>query len=170
MPCRHPSSPFGCLLLTLALPEDAPSQVRTHRAASPSLLEEAICSWPNSTAPSSKLPPVRLIRPSRLITCSHLRPGIPTVDLSASGLPEYFQSYTNRNPDFVPDRVVQRPTGHINSSSGQEITRQVTRDAFNERYGREWRLNVNLQVSWDLINPARVPQIAAARDRYRASR
>ena len=68
----------------------------------------------------------------------------PTVDLSASGLPDYFKSYSFQNPDFVPDR--------------------------NERYGREWRVNASLQVSWDIINPRRVPQIAAARDRYEQAR
>ena len=63
----------------------------------------------------------------------------PTVDLSANGLPEYFKSYSYRN-----------------SGSDPSI----------ETYGREWRVGANLQVSWDLINPARVPQIAAARDTY----
>ena len=63
----------------------------------------------------------------------------PTVDLSASGLPEYFKSYSFQNPD-------------------------------NERYGREWRVNASLQVSWDIINPRRVPQIAAARDQYEQAR
>jgi OMF family outer membrane factor len=40
----------------------------------------------------------------------------------------------------------------------------------NDRYGREWRVNASLQVSWDIINPKRVPQIAAARDRYEQTR
>ena len=70
----------------------------------------------------------------------------PTLDLSANGLPEYFKSYTYRNPEFV---------------RGQELL-----DTSRETYGREWRVGANLRVSWDLINPARVPQIAAARDRY----
>ena len=69
----------------------------------------------------------------------------PTVDLSASGLPEYFNSYSYRNPDFVPDGL-------------------------NENYGREWEANANIQVRWDLINPARVPQVAAARDRFEQTR
>ena len=105
----------------------------------------------------------------------------PTVDLSASGLPEYFKSYSYRNPDFVPDRVVQKPTTRVinpvtgersgtNPNTGEEFTKPVIRDGFNERYGREWRVNVSLQVKWDLINPARVPQIAAARDRFEQSR
>ena len=71
----------------------------------------------------------------------------PTVDLSASGLPEYFKAYSFQNPDFVP--------GFTTSA---------------ERYGREWRVNASLQVSWDIINPRRVPQIAAARDRYEQAR
>ena len=36
---------------------------------------------------------------------------------------------------------------------------------YNERYAREWRVS-QLQVSWDLINPARIPEIAAARDQF----
>ena len=94
----------------------------------------------------------------------------PTVDLSASGLPEYFKSYSFQNPDFVPDRVVQKSTGDINPFTGAPVTRNVPRDGENERYGREWRVNASLQVSWDIINPRRVPQIAAARDRYEQAR
>ncbi len=71
----------------------------------------------------------------------------PTVDLSANGLPEYFKSYTYRNPKFVTSSILQP-------------------DPSRETYGREWRVGANLRVSWDLINPARVPQIAAARDSY----
>ena len=32
----------------------------------------------------------------------------PTVDLSANGLPQYFKSFTYRNPDFVPRRHAKR--------------------------------------------------------------
>ena len=79
---------------------------------------------------------------------SYLRAAIsswyPKVDLSASGLPEYFKSHTFQNPDFVPGE--------------------------NKLYGREWRVNASFRVSWDIINPKRVPQIAAARDRYEQTR
>ena len=135
---------------SLALP-DAPSQVRIHELR-PLTLEEALqlaeVNSPQLKAAASRVDQAK----------SRLRAAIaawyPTVDLSASGLPEYFKSYSYRNPDFVPDRIVQKPNG------------PVTRDGYNERYGREWRANVSLQVSWDLINPARVPQIAAARDQF----
>ena len=71
----------------------------------------------------------------------------PTIDLSANELPRYFKSYTYRNPDFVEPSTILRETS-------------------SETYGREWRVGANLRVSWDLINPARVPQIAAARDSF----
>ena len=117
----------------LALPEE-PAQVRT-RQLRPITLEEAVqlaeFNSPKLKAAASQVDQAK----------SSLRAAIaawyPTVDLSASGLPEYFQSYTNRNPDFGSDT-----------------------------YARQWRVNAALSVRWDLINPTRVPQIAAARDRY----
>ena len=117
----------------LALPEDQ-AQVRTHQLR-PITLEEAIqlaeFNSPKLKAAASQVDQAK----------SSLRAAIaawyPTVDLSASGLPEYFQSYTNRNPDFGSDT-----------------------------YARQWIVNGALNVKWDLIDPTRVPQIAAARDRY----
>ena len=146
----------------LALPDTA-AQIRIHELR-PLTLEEVLqlaeFNSPTLKAAASQVDQAK----------SSLRAAIaawyPTVDLSASGLPEYFKSYSYRNPDFVPDRIVQKPTGQINPVTGQEITRSVSREGFNERYGREWRANASLQVRWDLINPARVPQVAAARDRF----
>ena len=128
-------------LLPLAAPpslalSDAPSQVRIQELR-PLTLEESLqlaeVNSPQLKAAASRVDQAK----------SGLRAAIaawyPTVDLSASGLPEYFKSYSYRNPDFVTN---------------------------NETYGRQWRVNGSLQVSWDLINPARVPQIAAARDRF----
>ena len=151
---------------SLALP-DSQSQVRI-RELRPVTLEEAIqlaeFNSPQLKATASQVDQAK----------SALRAAIaawyPTVDLSASGLPEYFKSYSYRNPDFVPDRVVQKPTGQTDPTTGEEILRPETRDGYKERYGREWRLNVGLKVSWDLINPARVPQIAAARDQFERAR
>ena len=147
---------------SLALP-DVPARVRIHELR-PLTLEEALqlaeFNSPKLKAAASQVDQAK----------SALRAAIaawyPTVDFTASGLPEYFKSYSYQNPDFVPDRIVQKPTGQFNDDTGEEITQPVTRDGYNERYGREWRLNVNMKVSWDLINPARVPQIAAARDQF----
>ena len=151
---------------SLALP-NAPSQVRIHELR-PLTLDEALqladFNSPNLKAAASQVDQAK----------SALRAAIaawyPTVDLSANGLPEYLKSYSYQNPDFVSDRIVRKPTGQVSPLTGEEITRPVTRDGFNERYGREWRVNVNLQVSWDLINPSRVPEIAAARDQFEQAR
>ena len=120
---------------TLALP-DVPSQVRIHELR-PLTLEEALhlaeVNSPQLKAAASQVDQAK----------SSLRAAVaawyPTIDLSASGLPEYLASYSYQNPDFATN---------------------------NETYGRQWRASGRLQVSWDLINPARVPQIAAARDRF----
>ena len=147
---------------SLALP-DAPSQVRIHELR-PLTLEEAL-QLAEFNSPSLKAAASQVDQAKSDLRAA-LSAWYPTVDLSASGLPEYFKSYSYQNPDFVPDRIVQKPTGQINPITGEEITRPEIREGFNERYGREWRLNVSLQVRWDLINPARVPEIAAARDRF----
>ena len=128
---------------SLALP-DSPSQVRIHELR-PLTLEEAL-QLAEVNSPQLKAVALQVDQAK-----SSLRAAVaawyPTIDLSASGLPEYFASYSYRNPDFVsPDPLTGKPN--------------------NEFYGREWRVNGRLQVSWDLINPARVPQIAAARDRF----
>ena len=158
---------------SLALP-NAPSQVRIHELR-PLTLEEALqlaeFNSPKLKAAASQVDQAK----------SALRAAIaawyPTVSLSASGLPEYFKSYSYQNPDFVPPRIVQKPTKRVinpvtgeksstNPNTGEPFTKPVEKDGYNERYGRQWRANVSLQVSWDLINPARVPEIAAARDRF----
>ena len=162
---------------SLALP-DAPSQVRIHELR-PLTLEEAL-QLAEFNSPSLKAAASQVDQAKSALRAA-IAAWYPTVDLSASGLPEYFKSYSYRNPDFVPDRVVQKPTTRVinpvtgersgtNPNTGEEFTKPVTRDGFNERYGREWRVNVSLQVKWDLINPARVPQIAAARDRFEQAR
>ena len=128
---------------SLALP-DAPSQVRIHELRPLTLAETiqlAEFNSPRLKAAASQ------VEQSKSALRAAIATWYPTVDLSANGLPQYFKSYSYRNPDFIPDRVVQTPSG------------AATRDGYNERYGREWRADVNLQVSWDLINPARVPQI-----------
>ena len=115
---------------------DVPSQVRI-RELRPLTLKEAL-QLAEANSPQLKAAASQVDQAK-----SSLRAAVaawyPTIDLSASGLPGYLASYSYQNPDFVTN---------------------------NETYGRQWRVNAGLQVSWDLINPARVPQIAAARDRF----
>ena len=119
----------------LALP-DEPAQVRIHELR-PLTLEEAL-QLAEANSPQLKAA-ARQVDQAKSSLRAAVAAWYPTIDLTASGLPEYFAAYSYRNPDFVTN---------------------------NETYGREWRVNARLQVSWDLINPARVPQIAAARDRF----
>lgn len=120
---------------SLALP-DAPSQVRIHELR-PLTLEEAL-QLAEVNSPQLKAAASRVDQAQSALRAA-IAAWYPTVDLLATGLPEYFSSYSYRNPDFVSQ---------------------------NESFGREWRVNGQLKVSWDLINPARVPQIAAARDQF----
>ena len=120
---------------SLALP-DGPSQVRIHELR-PLTLEEAL-QLAEVNSPQLKAAASRVDQAKSALRAA-IAAWYPTVDLLATGLPEYFASYSYRNPDFVSQ---------------------------NESYGREWRVNGQLELSWDLINPARVPQIAAARDQF----
>ena len=122
---------------SLALP-NAPSQVRILELR-PLTLEEAI-QLAEFNSPQLKAAASRVDQAKSALRAA-IASWYPTVDFSASGLPEYFKSYSYQNPDFAPIGA-------------------------NENFSREWRANSSLRVSWDLINPARVPQIAAARDRF----
>ena len=61
----------------------------------------------------------------------------PSIDLSANGLPQYLQSEQYNNSDFA-----------------------------NDTSSRQWKSSISLKIQWDLINPARIPEIEAARDTY----
>ena len=95
-------------------------------------------SWQRSIALSSKLRPVRWIRPS-LHSVQPSPLGTQPLILFGQRTARVFQ-------------VLLLPKSRFRTN--------------NETYGRQWQVNGCLQVSWDLINPARVPQIAAARDRF----
>ena len=137
---------------SLALP-NAPEQVRVQELRPLTLVEALQLAEVNS-------PRLKAVASQVDQAKSSLRAAIsawyPTVDLSANGLPSYFKSYTYRNPDFVP--------GATNPFTGERV------EGDPETYGRELRADVNLQVSWDIIDPSRVPQIAAARDLYERAR
>ena len=151
---------------SLALP-DAPSQVRIHELR-PLTLEEAL-QLAEFNSPKLKAAASQVDQAKSALR-AEISAWYPTVNLSASGLPEYFKSYSYKNPDFVPDRFVTRQTGEINPLTLEPMTRSVARDGYNENYTRQWKVNISLQVSWDLINPARVPNIAAARDQFEKAR
>ena len=164
---------------SLALP-DRPEQVRI-RELRPITLEQSLQIM-EVNSPTLKAAASRVDQSK-----SSLRAAIsawyPSVNLSANGFPEYFKSYRYRNPDFtkVERNVGSNVSGlnpfitEFNDATGRnfqefEDSRIVERDGRNEFYTREWRVNLAVSINWDIINPARVPEIAAARDQFERAR
>ena len=147
---------------SLALP-DQPAEVRIHELRP--LTIDAALELAEVNSPSLKAA-ASLVDQAKSSLRAAISSWYPTIDLSANGLPQYFKSYTYQNPDFVPDRFVQKKTGEVNPFTGEDITVPERKKGKNEFYGREWRTDLSVQVGWDVIDPARVPQIAAARDNY----
>ncbi len=81
----------------------------------------------------------------------------PTINLTANGLPQYFESEQYRNPDFAPSRI------DPNTGAPEAEVQPYTNSS-------QWRASFSAQVQWNLIDPARVPEIAAARDNYEKAR
>ena len=61
----------------------------------------------------------------------------PTLNLTANGIPQYFESDNYNQSNSIPD-----------TSS------------------KQWSSSLSAQIKWDLINPARIPEIAAAKDSF----
>jgi OMF family outer membrane factor len=78
----------------------------------------------------------------------------PTVNLSANGLPSYL---AGEGQDFGSNRFVNPTTGLPENDA------QVTNSSI-------WSASFAASIDWNLIDPARVPQIAAARDNFEKSR
>ena len=82
----------------------------------------------------------------------------PTVNLTANGLPQYLEGEQFRNPDFLATSERENP-----------ITGEPLIDRDPNTYTKRWSANFSAQVQWNLIDPARVPQISAARDSFEKS-
>ena len=128
---------------TLALP-DAPEQVRIQELRPLTLNDVVQIAEVNS--PSLKAVASQVDQ-ARFSLRAAISAWYPTVDLSANGLPSYLKSFNYRNPDFLPG-IAAEP----------------------ETYDRERRADVSVSVRWDIIDPARVPQIASQRDAYERAR
>ena len=134
----------------LALP-DKPAQVRI-RELRPLTLQQA------ERLMEVNNPSLKAVKSQVDQAKSQLRAAIsswyPTVNLSANGLPQYF---AGERQDFGSNRFINATTGL------QEEDDQLTNSS-------EWSANFSAQVRWNLIDPARVPQIAAARDNFEKAR
>ena len=72
---------------------------------------------------------------------SSLSSWYPTLSLTANGLPQYFSSNNYNESNLIKDTT-----------------------------SKQWSSSINAQIKWDLINPARVPEIASARDSFEKSK
>jgi len=80
----------------------------------------------------------------------------PTLNLNANGLPQYL---AGEQQTFDPNRTqTVNPLTGLEQSEGRVTNTEI------------WSANFGAQLNWNLIDPARVPQIAAARDAYESAR
>ena len=80
-------------------------------------------------------------------------------------MPQYLSADQYRNPDFLKVQDPASPSfgqPRIDPVTGKTISPYTT--------SSQWTANFAAQVQWNLIDPARVPQIAAARDGYEKAR
>ena len=128
---------------SLALP-DLPSQV-TIRELRPLTLQEVEriveVNNPSLKAAASQVEQAK----SRLLAA--ISAWYPTVNLTANGLPQYLKADTFKDP---------KTKSQFNTPEDSAI-RTVS---------SQWSANFSAQVRWNLIDPARVPQISAARDTF----
>ncbi len=81
------------------------------------------------------------VEQAKSILKSSLSLWYPTLNLTANGIPQYFESKNYNDSSVIPD-----------TSS------------------KQWSSSISAQIKWDLINPARVPEIASARDSFEKSK
>ncbi len=77
------------------------------------------------------------INQAKSILKSSLSSWYPTLNLRANGIPQYFESNNYNEANLIQD-----------TSS------------------KQWSSSITAQIQWDLINPARVPEIESARDSF----
>ncbi len=165
LPAAATTLPENLLPLTappsLALPE-TPSQVKV-RELRPLTLEEAEqlteVNNPSLKAAASQVEQAK----SQLLAA--ISAWYPTVNLTANGLPQYLSADQYRNPDFLKVKNPESANfGQIRTdpNTGEELSPYTS--------SSQWTANFAAQVQWNLIDPARVPQIASARDSYEKAR
>ena len=81
------------------------------------------------------------VEQAKSILKSSLSSWYPTLNLTANGIPQYFESN-----NYYESSVIQ------------------------DTSSKQWSSSISAQLKWDLINPARVPEIASARDSFEKSK
>ena len=75
------------------------------------------------------------INQAKSILKSSLSSWYPTLNLTANGIPQYFESNSYNESSLI-----------------------------NDTSSKQWSSSISAQIRWDLINPSRVPEIASAKD------
>ena len=133
---------------SLALP-DLPSQVTIRELRPLTLVEVERLAEVNS--PDLKIAASQVEQAKSAVRAA-ISTWYPSVDLTSTGLPQYLEGEQYRNPDFIGQNSV-------NPESGNLIQQPNT-------YTSRWSAQFGAQVQWNLIDPARVPQISSARDKF----
>ncbi len=102
-------------------------------------------------SPSIKVASIQ-VEQAKSLLLSAISSWYPTINLSATGLPQYLEGVQFRNPDYTSNTKLNSQTGKY--------------DPVPYTNSRQWSSSVSIKVQWDIIDPARVPQIAAARDTF----
>ena len=140
---------------SLALP-DLPSQVTIRELRPLTLAEvEQIVEVNN---PSLKAAASQVEQAKSAVLAS-ISAWYPTVNLTANGLPQFLEGEQFRNPKFLSDP-------QLNPLTQEPFFEQRDKSTYTKRLSA----NFSAQVQWKLIDPSRVPQISAARDRFEKSR
>jgi OMF family outer membrane factor len=133
---------------SLALP-DLPSQVTIRELRPLTLAEVERLAEVNS--PDLKIAASQVEQAKSAVRAA-ISTWYPSVDLTSTGLPQYLEGEQYRNPDLIGQNSV-------NPESGNLIQQPNTYTSlFSAQFGA--------LVQWNLIDPARVPQISSARDKF----
>ena len=142
---------------SLALP-NLPDQVRIRELRPITLAEAEQLAEVNS--PNLKAVALQVQQAKSSLRASISR-WYPTLDLRANGLPQYLSS---ENRSFESNGTeLTNPLNSLTDSQQDEATQRTTE---SQRTSQVTSANFSAQLRWNLIDPARVPEISAARDNF----
>jgi len=145
---------------SLALP-NLPDQVRIRELRPITLAEAEQLAEVNS--PNLKAVALQVQQAKSSLRASISR-WYPTLDLRANGLPQYLSS---ENRSFESNGTeLTNPLNSLNSLTDSLQDEATQRTTESQRTSQVTSANFSAQLRWNLIDPARVPEISAARDNF----
>ena len=148
---------------TLALP-NKPDQVRIRELRPITLAEAEQLAEVNN--PNLKAVALQVQQAKSSLRASISR-WYPTLDLRANGLPQYLSS---ENRTFGSDAIGLQNSLNNSQQDASQRTLDSQRTSDAQRTSQVSSANFSAQLRWNLIDPVRVPEIAAARDNFERAR